>query len=584
MGIDNAYMRIRMALLGGTQVAAEARAAGTAIGSTGTAAQVAGARAATGSKGIGIFSRGLSKMFKIAKWGSAIIAGGLILEIPRAVNAFRESEKVGARTAGVIKSIGAESWTTADQVADLAASISAKIGVDDEEIQSMQNILLTFKDVRNEVGKGNAVFDRASKAAVDMSAAFDQSFKSSAVQLGKALNDPEAGASALSRIGAVQASEVDKIAQMAESGASKLELQRYLLEKVEAQVKGAAKQNADPFDKMNVAIENLEEELGRALFPTLAKVATAVSDFLTEMREGTGTGGKFKSVLQDVGTVVGDTIDWIKGAVEWTKNFIHMLLNSGGEIGKFRNDIFEIGKAIKDVFIWAMRNAANTVGKMIGGIKQAFGGLAKIVGGVVKIIGGILTGDWSRVWEGFKDVFSGVWDFIKGAVKSFAGFFEGAFDMVRPILDGVIGAIEDVINVFIGGINTMIDGYNKVASVTPLSELEHLDELGADAATAQLDQSGAQLANGGGSNIQTDPLDHSGQQQQQQSPKGKILVPMQSTGYDTGGEASPKVSQQGVQGKTSAKQITRHVTKVYLGKKQVAEAVADFYDRQDALA
>jgi hypothetical protein len=86
-------------------------------------------------------------------------------------------------------------------VGDLATAISNKTGVDDEAIQSASNLLLTFTKVRNEVGKGNDVFDQATQAAVDMAAVLGGDASSQAKLLGKALNDPIKGLSALSRAG-----------------------------------------------------------------------------------------------------------------------------------------------------------------------------------------------------------------------------------------------------------------------------------------------------------------------------------------------------------------------------------------------
>ena len=36
-------------------------------------------------------------------------------------------------------------------------------GIDDEAIASGENLLLTFKNIRNEVGKGNKIFDQATE-------------------------------------------------------------------------------------------------------------------------------------------------------------------------------------------------------------------------------------------------------------------------------------------------------------------------------------------------------------------------------------------------------------------------------------
>ena len=49
-----------------------------------------------------------------------------------------------------------------------------KVGVDDEVIAAGQNMLLTFKNVRNEVGKGNDIFNQTTKVALDMTAALNQ--------------------------------------------------------------------------------------------------------------------------------------------------------------------------------------------------------------------------------------------------------------------------------------------------------------------------------------------------------------------------------------------------------------------------
>src|SRR5690349_10310061 len=103
--------------------------------------------------------------------GAAAGAGlaAVVAEGKRAVEAFRESRKVGAPTNAVLKSTGGVVNVTAKEVGDLATAISRKTGVDDEAIQSGENMLLTFTNVRNEVGKNNKIFDRATQLVTDMS-------------------------------------------------------------------------------------------------------------------------------------------------------------------------------------------------------------------------------------------------------------------------------------------------------------------------------------------------------------------------------------------------------------------------------
>jgi hypothetical protein len=76
------------------------------------------------------------------------------------IDQARESAKIGRVTAQVIQSTGGAAHVTAAQVGDLATQISNKTGADDEAVQSGENMLLTFTNVRNEVGKGNDILTR----------------------------------------------------------------------------------------------------------------------------------------------------------------------------------------------------------------------------------------------------------------------------------------------------------------------------------------------------------------------------------------------------------------------------------------
>jgi hypothetical protein len=83
----------------------------------------------------------------------------------------QEAIKTTAATAQIIESTGGAAKVTADQVGELSERISEQIAVDDELIQTSANLILTFKNIRNE-GEGlAAIFDRTVLAAQDLSAA-----------------------------------------------------------------------------------------------------------------------------------------------------------------------------------------------------------------------------------------------------------------------------------------------------------------------------------------------------------------------------------------------------------------------------
>jgi hypothetical protein len=212
-------------------------------------------------------------MAKAAALGVGAVAVGAGVLAKGFVDAAIESQKVTKQTEAVIKSMGGASNVTADQVAKLSTKLSLKSGVDDELIQSGSNLLLTFGKVRNEIGKGNDIFDRANAAALDMSVAMGTDMKSAAMQVGKALNDPVKGLSKLSRSGIqFTKQQEDQIKAMAKVGDT-AGAQKIMLAELERQFGGSAEAQATAGDKLKVVWGNLQEELGSRLLPMFEKVA-----------------------------------------------------------------------------------------------------------------------------------------------------------------------------------------------------------------------------------------------------------------------------------------------------------------------
>jgi hypothetical protein len=268
-----------------------------------------GKSSATAESGLAKFGKTASKALGFIGFAGA--TAGVVSFLKDANAEAREAQKVGALTTQVIKSTGGAAKVTAAHVGDLANAISKKAGIDDEAIQSGENLLLTFKQIRNEAGRGNAIFDRATRAAVNLSAAGFGSISSASKMVGKALNDPIKGMTALSRAGVTfTKGQQDQIKALVATGHS-LKAQKIILKEVESQVGGAAAAQATAGDKARVAWKNLEEQIGTALLPTIDKLATfaandlvpAISKFVSGMQDGTGAGGRFADTLHDVADV-----------------------------------------------------------------------------------------------------------------------------------------------------------------------------------------------------------------------------------------------------------------------------------------
>jgi hypothetical protein len=204
--------------------------------------------------------------------GAAVAGVAVLGFLKGAISEAQDAAKVGKLTEAVIRSTGAAAKVTAAQMSDLAGSLSDLSGVDDEVIQSGENVLATFTSIRNEVGKGNNIFDQATEAALNMSAALGTDLQASAIQVGKALNDPIKGVTALSKVGvSFTDQQREQIKAMVEAG-DVMGAQKVILAELSKEFAGAAEAAKTPAMEAQVAWGNFQEMIGEKLLPVLADV------------------------------------------------------------------------------------------------------------------------------------------------------------------------------------------------------------------------------------------------------------------------------------------------------------------------
>src|SRR3990172_2106714 len=197
-----------------------------------------------------------------------VIASGIAGSIAEA----KEAIAVNKQLEQTIKSTGGAAGISAQQARDLASSLELVTNFGDDTILAGENLLLTFTNI------GSTVFPRATETMLDMSQVMGQDLKSSAIQLGKALNDPIKGIGALTRIGvSFTAAEKEKIKALQKSG-DLLAAQTLILDAIAKQgFGGQAKALADPVTQLANAWGNLQEEFGKGiLMPILNNLAQAV--------------------------------------------------------------------------------------------------------------------------------------------------------------------------------------------------------------------------------------------------------------------------------------------------------------------
>ncbi|NRQ51560.1 hypothetical protein [Aeromicrobium stalagmiti] len=328
------------------------------------------------------------------------------------IDEAREAQKVGALTNAVIKSTGGIANVTAKDVDKLASSLSAKIGVDDEAIAAGQNMLLTFGRVRNEVGKGNDIFNQATVAANDMAAAFGGDAVSNSKMLGRALNDPTKGVSALTRVGVSFTSQQKEQIKTLQASGDILGAQKIILGEVAKQTEGAAAATATSGEKMSVAFGNLQETVGTALIPVIDKfnkkltsdIIPAVSSFVTGMQDGTGAGGQVASTLRDIYnagkpivTVLAAIVQGFAGLPGGTQKVILLagavaLLSNrfSGSLPSLQN--FDRTAALATAKTVALRGGALAAGAGLAALTTKAGGTSTSLGALTTIGAGVATG------------------------------------------------------------------------------------------------------------------------------------------------------------------------------------------------
>jgi len=245
----------------------------------------------------------------------ALGAAGVYGAVNLAKDAFAEYEeavKTSKQTEAVLKSTGNAAKTSATEVAKLAEKLSFKAGIDDEVVQSGSNVLLMFTKIRNETGKGNKIFDRATAAALDMSVAFKKSVPAAATQLAKALNDPIKGTAALSKVGVkFTDQQKEQIKTLVESGKT-LKAQKIILKEVEERTKGSAAAQATATGKATVAIDNMKEALGTKLAPVVERAANKIAELARQMVEGRGAGAKITATFRSLSDAAKTVAGWVK--------------------------------------------------------------------------------------------------------------------------------------------------------------------------------------------------------------------------------------------------------------------------------
>lgn len=206
------------------------------------------------------------------------------------VQAFHAQEMAEAKLAAVLKSTGNAAGLTSRELTNMASAMQQTTTYGDELVINAQAIMATFTKV------GKNVFPDAMKAAADLSAVMGQDLQASVVQIGKALNDPIIGVTALRRVGVM------------------------LTGQQEEQIKTMMTQN-NLFGAQTVILKELQKEFGgaaEAMGNTAAGAAQILTNAIGDLQKAYGKLISDRLGLRDFHGFLTDLAQLITGNVQKT--------------------------------------------------------------------------------------------------------------------------------------------------------------------------------------------------------------------------------------------------------------------------
>ena len=289
------------------------------------------------------------------------------------VQAFREQNKAIAQVEAGLKSTAGQVGFTSQELQKMASDLQNKTLFGDEVIlKDATAQLLTFTNISGQN------FARTQQAALDLATRLDGDLKGASIQLGKALNDPVANLSALSRSG-IQFSEDQKevIKSLAETG-QLAEAQTIILDELNKQYGGSAEAAAEAdggFTQLANSFGDLQEEIGKLLVQYLRPIVDRLKTFV-QFLQGTSDGTKTLALaIAGIAAAIGPVLVILPNLISGIKaaKVAFALLNRTMLANPFGAVAAAIGLVVGAVIM--LNNASSEGSDKVGDLKKSLGGL-----------------------------------------------------------------------------------------------------------------------------------------------------------------------------------------------------------------
>jgi hypothetical protein len=266
--------------------------------------------------------------------GVALAGAGAL--IAKNVESLARIESINAQTAQTIKSMGNAANISASEVEALAGRLEKLTATEAESIQEGANLLLTFGNISNQLGEGNDIFTQTTEIMVDFARAMRKGPADAAIQLGKALNDPTTGMTALRKAGVSFTEQQTAQVKALQASGDLLGAQKVILAELQKQYGGSGAAYAKTFsgqlELMGHELGTIGEEATMAVMPALQGMIEQLRLLIPEI------GPKLKGAIESV--------DW-KALTTTIVNLTTFFIENIETIGKVVAAIFILNTAYK---------------------------------------------------------------------------------------------------------------------------------------------------------------------------------------------------------------------------------------------
>jgi phage-related protein len=379
--------------------------------------------------------------------GFGALTAGLIDSTKEAMN----SQSVQAQLNAVLESTGGKAGMTADAVNALSTEIQRLTPFEDEAVTSAQSMLLTFTNI------GSDVFPQTTWAVTDMAQAMGMDLQNAAIMVGKALNDPVQGVTALRRVGVqLSDSQEELIKKLIETG-DVAGAQKIILGELNTEFGGSAeaagKTFAGQLDRLKNSLGDVKETIGGAILPVLQQFAEKALQYLASPEVQAGVQRIAQAIANFAQQVIAwlpQVIDWIRGAVDYLQNnhgvVVGILAGLGAAVVVFAVTVIQAMLPIMGTLAIAMA-VMLAVGAVAYLLYQAwtnnFLGIRDVVtqiwAAIVPVFDQVkawlqvfipaalqtLQNIWAMDWAAIQAIFNAIWPIIMTIFGAFRAAFEG---------------------------------------------------------------------------------------------------------------------------------------------------------------